>query len=55
MLNNLGKITIKGKKTNKKTTNMKSNHSMLKSESSELLCYMISKENCGISLYGIWY
>lgn len=51
MLNNLRKITIKGKKT----TNMKSNNSMLKSESSELLSYMISKENCGISLYGICY
>jgi len=40
-------------KTNKKTTNMKSRNSMLKSVSSDLLSYMISKENCGISLYNI--
>jgi len=52
MLNILGKTNNKAK-TNRKTTNMKSRNSMLKSESSELLSYMISKENCGISLYGI--
>ncbi|XP_026819794.1 radial spoke head protein 6 homolog A-like [Rhopalosiphum maidis] len=51
MFNNLGKITNKSKKTNRKTTNMKSRNSKLKSVSSELLSYMISKENCGISLY----
>jgi len=52
MLNILGKINNKAK-THRKTTNMKSRNSMLKSVSSELLSYMISKENCGISLYGI--
>ncbi|XP_022171447.1 radial spoke head protein 4 homolog A-like [Myzus persicae] len=50
MLNILGKIEHKAK-TNRKTTNMKSRNSMLKSVSSELLSYMISKENGGISLY----
>ncbi|XP_025208612.1 radial spoke head protein 4 homolog A-like [Melanaphis sacchari] len=51
MLNNLGKINNRSKKTNRKTINMKSNNSMLKSVSSELLSYMINKENCGFSLY----
>jgi len=53
MLNILGEITHKAK-TNRKTTNMKSRNSILKSVSSELLSYMISKEKCGISLYGIF-
>jgi len=53
MSNNLGKINNKIK-NNRKTTNIISRNSMLKSVSGELLSYMISKENCGISLYGIF-
>jgi len=52
MFNILGKITHKAK-TNIKTTNMKNRNSILKSVSSDLLSYMMSKENCGISLYNI--
>jgi len=49
MLNILGKISHKAK-TIRKTTNMKSRNSMLKSVSRDLLSYMMSKEDCGISL-----